>query len=388
MSAVVVNQIARLELLVVDSTIGTDAQKTSEYRRIDRTVNQTTGGVAHLVVDDERMRLGREYSTFRKLNDHAHTPRIAPQKPVTQRTFHLLIGRVTGQFTVKDALGQHRRGQIVRAPYSRNAEHKRKILATLIDTLDARTDVPDELRRDLTAEIPRDAVMPHIHKRIPLVVAGAVGSHPRGHRLAAGIFNGLRSVPLVAGAAEHLVGSQLHIIHPVILLVDVRRDHRGGLADTGFGYSGIVCGLRLGTDLLGEIRVERLQNLRAEGKVRSELSCGAGDSGRLVLVATLAPLLRLTGAEPNRPVLTFPPTIISLIIVRDTHTDVVTVIRDLVVHLTRLRVHLVKPFEAPVNLINNVRNPVPAWRSVRQVVVRERLRIALIGEHHLINRIG
>ena len=383
-----VNQIARLELLVVDSTIGTDAQKTSEYRRIDRTVNQTTGGVAHLVVDDERMRLGREYSTFRKLNDHAHTPRIAPQKPVTQRTFHLLIGRVTGQFTVKDALGQHRRGQIVRAPYSRNAEHKRMILAALIDTLDARTDVPYELRRDLAAEVLRDAVMPHIHKRIPLVVAGAVGSHPRGHRLAAGIFNGLGSVLLVAGAAEHLVGGQLHIIHPVILLVDVRGNHRGGLADTWLGYSGIVGGLRLGTYLLRKLRIERLQDLCAKGEVRSELSCGAGYSGRLVLVPTLASLLRLTGAEPHRPALSFSPTIVSLVVIRDTHSDMVTVIRDLIVHLTRLRVHLVKPFESPVNLIYDVRNPVPTRRSVSQMIVRECLRIALIGEHHLVNRVG
>ena len=383
-----VNQIARLELLVVDTAIGADSKKAAEDRRVNRAVNQTAGGVAHLVVDDERMRLGREYSTFRKLNDHAHTPRIAPQKPVTQRTFHLLIGRVTGQLTVKDALGQHRRGQIVRAPYSRNAEHKRMILAALIDTLDARTDVPYELRRDLAAEIPRDAVMSHIHERIPLVVAGAVGSHPWGHRLAAGIFNGLGSVLLVAGAAEHLVGGQLHIIHPVILLVDVRGNHRGGLADTWLGYSGIVGGLRLGADLLGELWVERLQDLRAKGEVRSELPGSAGHSGRLVLVPTLASLLRLTGAEPNRPALTFSPTIIGLIITRDTHPHVVTVIRDLVVHLPRLRVHLVQPFESPVNLIHDVRDSIPAPSPVSQMVVRERLRIALVGEHHLVNRVG
>ena len=383
-----VNQIARLELLVVDTAIGADSKKAAEDRRVNRAVNQTAGGVAHLVVDDERMRLRREYSTFRKLHNHAHTPRIAPQKPVTQSTFHLLIGRVTGQFTVKDALGQHRRGQIVRAPYSRNAEHKRMILAALIDTLDARTDVPYELRRDLAAEVLRDAVMPHIHKRIPLVVAGAVGSHPRGHRLAAGIFNGLRPVLLVAGAAVHLVGGQLHVVHPIILLVDVRGDHRGGLADTGFGDSGIVGGLRLGADLLGELRVERLQDLRAEGKVRSELPGSAGNSGRLVLVSTSAPLLRLSGAEPHRPVLAFSPTIVSLVVIRDTHSDMVTVIRDLIVHLTRLRVHLVKPFESPVNLIHDVRDSIPARSPVSQMVVRERLRIALIGEHHLVNRVG
>ena len=257
MRAVVVDQVARLELLVVDTAVGVDSKQASEYGRVDRAVNQAAGRVAHLVLDDERMRLGRECSAFRQLHDHADTPRVAAQKPVTQRAFHLLIGRVTGQLTVKDALGKHRRGQVVGTPYSRNAEHERMILPALIDALDARTHVPDEFRRHLAAEIPRYAVMPHIHKRIPLVVARAVGSHPRGHRLAAGIFNGLRAVLPVTGAAEHFVGGQLHVIHPVVLLVDVRRDHRGGLADSWLGHSGNVGGLRLRTDSFGELRVER-----------------------------------------------------------------------------------------------------------------------------------
>ncbi len=140
-----VDKIARLELFVVDPAIRADSEKAAENGCVHRTVNQTAGGVAHLVVDDERMRLSREYSTLRQFRDHAHTPRVASQKPVTQRAFHLLIGRVTGQLTVKDALGQHRRGQVVGTPYSRDTEHERMILSTLIDTPDARTHIPDEL---------------------------------------------------------------------------------------------------------------------------------------------------------------------------------------------------------------------------------------------------
>ena len=151
--AVVVDQVARLELLVVDTAVGVDSKQASEYGRVDRAVNQATGRVAHLVLDDERMRLGRECSAFRQLHDHADTPRVAAQKPVTQRAFHLLIGRVAGQLTVKDALGKHRRGQVVGTPYSRNAEHERMILPALIDALDARTHVPDEFRRHLAAEM-------------------------------------------------------------------------------------------------------------------------------------------------------------------------------------------------------------------------------------------
>ena len=66
----------------------------------------------------------------------------------------------------------------------------------------------------------------------------------------------------------------------------------------------------------------------------------------------------------------------------------VSVIRNLVVHLPRLRVHLVQPLEAPINLIHYVRDSIPARSPVSPMVVRERLRIALVGEHHLVNGVG
>ena len=383
-----IDKVARLELLVVDAPICADSEKAAEDSRIDRAVNQTARGVTHLVVDDERVWLGRECSALRKLHYHAHAPRVAAQKPVAQSPLHLLIGRVTGQFTVKDALGQHRRGQVVGTPYSRNAEEERMILPPLIDPLDSGADVPDELRRDLAPEVPRYAVMPHVHERIPLVVARAVGPHPRGHRLAAGIFNGISPVLRLTRAAEHLVGRQLHVIHPVVLLVDVRGDHRGGLADTWFRDSRIVGGLRLRSDLLRKLGVERPYDLRPESEVGGELPGCAGDSRGLVPVSAFPSPLRLAGAEPDRTVLPFPPAVVCLIIVRDSHPDVVAVIRDLVVHLPRLRIHLVQPLEAPINLIDDVRNPVPAGSAVRQAIVGEGLRIALVGEHHLVNRIG
>ena len=63
----------------------------------------------------------------------------------------------------------------------------------------------------------------------------------------------------------------------------------------------------------------------------------------------------------------------------------VTVIRDLIVHLSRLRIHLVQPLETPINLIHDVRNPVTPRSPVSQMVVRECLRVALVSEHHLVN---
>ena len=63
----------------------------------------------------------------------------------------------------------------------------------------------------------------------------------------------------------------------------------------------------------------------------------------------------------------------------------VTVVGDLIVHLPRLRIHLVKPLESPVDLVHDVRDPVASRSSVRKMIVRERLRVALVSEHHLVD---
>ena len=66
----------------------------------------------------------------------------------------------------------------------------------------------------------------------------------------------------------------------------------------------------------------------------------------------------------------------------------IAVIRDLVVELTRLRIHPVKPVQAPVDLINYVRDAVPARSTVGKILVPKSFRITLVGKHHLIDGVG
>ena len=66
----------------------------------------------------------------------------------------------------------------------------------------------------------------------------------------------------------------------------------------------------------------------------------------------------------------------------------VPVIGDLVVHLSRFRIHLVQPFQPPVDLIDNVRNPVAPREAVGFVIVRECRRTHHVGEHHLVDGVG
>ena len=230
--------------------------------------------------------------------------------------------------------------------------------------------------------------MPHIHERIPLVVTGAVRSHPRSHDFLAAIFDCIREVFAVSGPAVKFEGGKFHVVRPVLLLIDVWRENRGCLAATRLGNSGIVGSLSLCTDLRRQFRVERCQYLGTQGETGGELACGAGYSGGPVLQSGLSPLLRFPRTVPDRSLHALPPAVVSALLAGKPHPDVVPVICNLVVHLPRLGVHLVKPQKPPPDLVHDVRNAVGARCSVGAVLVPEGLGIAPIGKHHLVNRIG
>ena len=159
------------------------------------------------------------------------------------------------------------------------------VFASLIDSLDPGLHVPDEFGRHLPSGLAGEKVMPHIHKRIPLVMSGAIRSHPRSYGFFTAKFDGLRQVFLLSGEPKHLESSQLHIVGPVVLLVDVGGTHRCCLAIAGQGDSGVEARFGFSSDLPGELRVERPQNLGTESKVGSVFPRGAGYSRRGVLKA-------------------------------------------------------------------------------------------------------
>ena len=116
-------------------------------------------------------------------------------------------------------------------------------------------------------------------------MSGAIRSHPRSYGFFTAKFDGLRQVFFLTGEPEHLESAQLHVVGPVVLLVDVRGAHRSRLAIAGPGDSGVEARLGFGSDLPGELRVEGPQNLGTESKVGSVFTRGAGYSRRGVLKA-------------------------------------------------------------------------------------------------------
>ena len=151
MGAVVVDDVSRLHIHIVHSAIHAHPKKISEYGGIHRPVHQPARSVAKSHARDERMRLGRIDSSLGQFHNHAHSPRVAAQEPVAQSSFHLPVSIVTGHLAVENALGEHCCRQVVAAPYSRNAEEERMVLATLPDSLDAGADVAKEFLRHLPA---------------------------------------------------------------------------------------------------------------------------------------------------------------------------------------------------------------------------------------------
>ena len=65
----------------------------------------------------------------------------------------------------------------------------------------------------------------------------------------------------------HFHRGKFHVINPVVLLIDVWRDHRRRLANSRLIYSKLIGSLSLSPDPCGELRIERSQNLRAKREI-------------------------------------------------------------------------------------------------------------------------
>ena len=162
---------------------------------------------------------------LRQFHNHACAPRIASKEPVAQSALHFHESGVGSGGAIENALREHRRGEIVGAPNARDAPQERMRLCALISTLNAGAQIANKFGfQSRICGVLNDLIMAHIHERIPLIVACAISTHPRSERFAAPIFHGLIHVLSIAGEAIEMNGSELHIIHPIILLINVRRN--------------------------------------------------------------------------------------------------------------------------------------------------------------------
>ena len=126
-------------------------------------------------------------------------------------------------------------------------------------------------------------------------MTGTVGSHPRGDGLPSAIFHGLRQVLSISGRMIELHSSQFHVVHPVVLLVDVGRLDRGGLADTRLTHTCFIGGCGLCANLCSKVGIEGFQHTGTQGKAGGELARCTGHTGRSI--EELPALLWLSAAE-------------------------------------------------------------------------------------------
>ena len=78
-----------------------------------------------------------------------------------------------------------------------------------------------------------DSVVPVVDPRIPLVVARGVGTHPWGERLLGGVPDRVPKKPRLFRQRVELGRAELHVVDPVLFLVEVRRAAGRRLAVSG-----------------------------------------------------------------------------------------------------------------------------------------------------------
>ena len=376
----------------VDHVIGqVHALEAVEDGGIYRAVHQSARGHADAFHDEVAvggMRIGAATGQF---HNHARAPRIAAQQPVAQGRLHLDELAVARQLAVEDALGEHRRGEVIAAPDAGYTpqEGVARLLGAHIDTLDARLDVADEfVPQAVVAAVGllSQAHVPHVHEGVPLVVAGTVGAHPGCDGLATAIFHCLGQVFRVACGVVEFDGAQFHVIDPVVLLVDVGRHHAHCLGIAGLVDAHLIGIGGLGGDFGGKLGIVGCQHLCTEGKVAGKFTRRAGRSHRGV--HEFAALLRLAVDVIDGPPVVGPPTIVGRVVLGQFHADVVAVVGNLVIEFAWGGIHLVEPRQAPINLIDDVGDAVGAFQTVGLILVTEGSRALLPGEHHLVDGVG
>jgi len=171
-----------------------------EYAAVYGAVHQSACRIAYACIKQGGVGLRRIIAVKRKFHNHARSPRIAAEQPVAEGGFHFGISFIVGCLAVETALRQHGSSQVVGTPDVGNTVQERTFDCFLVCALNTGAHVADELFADARVVYSGQVVVSHVHERIPLVMAGAVGTHPRSDGLAASVFEGLRQVFRLAGS--------------------------------------------------------------------------------------------------------------------------------------------------------------------------------------------
>jgi hypothetical protein len=177
----------------------------------------------------------------------------------------------------------------------------------------------------------------------------------------------------VAGVARELMQerrAELHVVDPVVLLVEVRRAPGGRLTRPRVALAERVRGDRLVPERPRERRIARLEQLRAERERRRHLAGRGRVARRAVLRREQS--LWLVGARVHGALSPLAPAVVRAVGRDQVEERVVAVVAELVEHRAVVGEHPRQPLEPVARLVEHVGDAVRAGQPARVVRVGER----------------
>src|SRR5689334_10268111 len=124
---------------------------------------------------------------------------------------------------------------------------------------------------------------------------------------------------------------QLHVVDPVVFLVEVRRATGRRLTDAGRSSAGRVRGDGFASQQYRKRVLVNRQDLRRESEGRREFPGGRGNAGRPVL--ELEDSLRSPRARIDGSLLAFPPTVVGRVGRRQIEVYMIAIVGKLIIDL-------------------------------------------------------
>src|ERR1051325_2978294 len=372
---VVVHDEAGVERGVLVPRDEPDAPQLLEDRAVHGPVPQPPCELQLQRLRDHRVRRPRVVAA--QPDDHRHAPGIGAEQPVQRRGLVLEVARIAGHAPKEERLLSERGEQFVRAPDERNPDPKAVVSAARHRVEAAPVVLGHEAPGAVRPQAP-DLVVAVVVPGIPLVVPRRILSHPRSHRLLRGVLErGVEIRPLPRQPIE-LSGAELHVVHPVVLLIEVRRAGGRRLTHAGMRGAERVHHPRAPGEPVGERAVVLAEHSGAERKRGRVFSRRRREAGGAVLV--LEEPLRLPGAGVHRARPASSPSIVRRVVGGQVPKGVVAVVPQLVQERVVFGIHLEQPGEPPARLVQHVGDAVRAGKAIRLKPVGERLGVIPVGE--------
>src|SRR5688572_4681267 len=205
---------------------------------------------------------------------------------------------------------------------------------------------------------------------IPLVVSRCILAHPGRDGLSPCVHECIAEEAQLSRCIDQRSSTQLHVVAPVVFLVEVRRPAGRSLTCTLMKPSEAVRSARSLTQLFGKRRIALPEHGGAQCERSRVLTSGRGVPGGPVL--RLYQSLWLSGARIDRPFLSAAPPVIGRVRPWKVPEAVVAVIAKLVEHVLAAGIHPEEPVQPMSRFVEDVRNTVRSGQTVGGELVGKR----------------